>query len=186
MFPLDLTLAVAILAGSPEAPVPEELNTLALRHSLAGVAVSLEIMDPRERRYMFARPEDFAADVKTIRRRYKELIDAPPECDSMRFPERDLINELLAFNRAYRLHLVAAQALYPPSHPQSDWYRQTIAETDQLYAVWDAARDARCGFYYITVRRQALKKLRDLVGAHSYYCGCLPPHVPVWRFRRID
>jgi hypothetical protein len=38
----------------------------------------------------------------------------------------------------------------------------------------------------VTVRRQALKKLRETVGEDAYWSGCLPPHVPVWRFARID
>ena len=61
-----------------------------------------------------------------------------------------------------------------------------LAETDRLYLVWDAVRDARCDFYYVTVRRQALKKLRDLVGDEAYATGELPPNVPTWRFREAE
>ena len=60
------------------------------------------------------------------------------------------------------------------------------AEVDRLYQIWDTTRDARCEYYYIHVRRGALKKLRDAVGEEAYYSGTLPPHVPVWRFARID
>ena len=34
--------------------------------------------------------------------------------------------------------------------------------------------------------QEALKKLKDAIGDQAYYSGCLPPHVPVWRFGRID
>ena len=51
--------------------------------------------------------------------------------------------------------------------------------------MWDAVRDARCEFYYVTVRRQALKKLRDLVGEEAYLAGTLPPNVPTWRFNEL-
>ena len=61
--------------------------------------------------------------------------------------------------------------------------RVALQETDRLYQVWDKVRDARCPYYYVTVRRQALKQLRELVGEDSYYSGNLPPCVPLWHFR---
>ena len=39
--------------------------------------------------------------------------------------------------------------------------RSAMKETDRLYHVWDAVRDSRCDYYYVTVRRQALKKLKE-------------------------
>ena len=48
------------------------------------------------------------------------------------------------------------------------------------------ARHAACEYYYVTVRRQALKKLKEMIGDQAYYSGSLPPHVPVWRFARGD
>jgi hypothetical protein len=61
-----------------------------------------------------------------------------------------------------------------------------MQEADRLYQVWDTVRDARCDYYYVTVRRQALKRLRDMLGSDAYYSGVLPPHVPLWRFQRVD
>ena len=58
-----------------------------------------------------------------------------------------------------------------------------VCEADQLYRVWDAVRDARCDFYYVTARRQALHKLRNAIGDDAYACGALPPNIPVWRLR---
>jgi hypothetical protein len=46
-------------------------------------------------------------------------------------------------------------------------------------------RDARCEYYYVTVRRQALKRLKDMLGEDDYYAAKLPPHVPIWRFEEI-
>ena len=65
-------------------------------------------------------------------------------------------------------------------------FREAVQEADRLYQVWDNVRDARCDYYYVTVRRHALQKLREAIGPEAYYAGCLPPHVPVWRFQRID
>ena len=64
--------------------------------------------------------------------------------------------------------------------------REAIQETDRLYQVWDTIRDARCDYYYVTVRRQALKRLRETLGPDSYYSGNLPSHVPVWLFQHVD
>jgi hypothetical protein len=61
-----------------------------------------------------------------------------------------------------------------------------MQETEHLYQVWDTVRDARCDYYYVTVRRQALKKLRKMLGVDDYYFGKLPPPVPLWRFQEID
>ncbi len=70
-----------------------------------------------------------------------------------------------------------------PLHlPRGEWLRATIQETDRLYQVWDKVRDARCDYYYVTVRRTALKDLRALIGDQAYYAGDLPPCVPLWRF----
>jgi hypothetical protein len=185
MIPLDYVLAVALLAGSPEAAdLPGTAQEFAtLRPTLQAVAVSWEILDPREVRYVLARPEDFNADLKLLRRRYQDLADAPPLHDCMRFPDRTLINDLLSFNRSYRQHLDSRQSI-----EKTYWWElhEALQEADRLYQLWDTVRDARCDYYYVTVRRQALKKVRETVGEQAYYSGCLPPHVPVWRFTRID
>jgi hypothetical protein len=54
------------------------------------------------------------------------------------------------------------------------------------HQLWDAVRDARSECYYVTARRQALQSLRTTLGPDAYYRGALPPHVPVWRFGRMD
>jgi hypothetical protein len=185
MVPLDYMLAVALLTSGPdctEIPCPGD-GLASVRPTLQALAVAWEVLDPREIRYVLTRHEDFAADLKLLRRRHRELADAPPLQDCMRFPDRALINELLAFNRTYRQHLDNRQAL-----EQTYWWelREAVQETERLYLIWDNVRDARCDYYYVTVRRQALKKIRETIGEDAYWSGTLPPHVPVWRFARID
>jgi hypothetical protein len=129
------------------------------------------------------RVEDFQSDLSLLRRRYRDLADAPPLCDSERFPERSAVNEFLAFNRAYRQHIDAAVT----AESTRGWeLRTALQETDQLYYIWDTVRDARCEYYYVTVRRQALKRLREQLGEQAYYQTKLPPYVPLWRFREIN
>ena len=185
MFPFHYLLAVALLTAPPDAPDPALNADLYdnLRPTLQNLAVEWEILDKREVRYVLTRPEDFASDLKLLRRRYHELADAPPLSDCRRFPDRSTISDLLSFNRAYRQHLDSRQSV-----DLVRWWelREAIQETDRLYQVWDTVRDARCEYYYVTVRRQALKRLREMIGEEAYYSGQLPPYVPVWRFQRIN
>jgi hypothetical protein len=185
MLPLDYLLALVLLTGTPERM---ELNQPreafpGLRLPLRVLAIDLEILDTRELRYVLARPEDFVSDLNLLRRRYHELATAPMADDAARFPERTTVNELLAFNRRYR-QLIDVRK---PLELVHGWeLRLALQETDRLYQVWDKVRDARCPYYYVTVRRQALKRLRELVGEDSYYSGSLPPCVPLLCFREVQ
>jgi hypothetical protein len=179
---LDYLLAAILLATPPGTAEPVPLAKLypVMRVPLQGLAVQCQILDPRELRYILARPEDFPADLNLLRRRYQDLSEAPALDDCYRFPERAAVNQLLAFNRAYRQHIDVRQ----PVELVHSWeLRSALQETDRLYQVWDAVRDARCDYYYITVRRQALKRLREMIGEDAYYSGNLPPCVPLWRFQ---
>ena len=185
MLSLEYVLALALLTAAPDAG--DGANTAdqyqRLAPTLQSVAVQLEVLDPREVRYILARAEDFTADLNLLRRRYQELADAPALNDSFRLPDRETVNELLAFNRAYRQHIDIRQTV-----ELAHWweYQATLQETEQLYQIWDTVRDARCEYYYVTVRRQALKRLREQLGDQSYYSGQLPPYVPLWRFQVMN
>jgi hypothetical protein len=182
MSPYDLVLAATLLTappGTPE-PAPDADRWPALQAAIHQTAVEWEILDSRETRYVLSRPEDFEADLNLLRRRYAELADAPKLADGTRFPDRRTVNDLIRFNRAYRKHLETRQVW---EADRADAIRTAVTETDRLYRVWDAVRDARCEFYYVTVRRQALKKLKEMIGDDAYALGELPPYVPEWRFR---
>ncbi len=84
----EVVIAAYFLFGAPDDhAVPAELNTPAVRTQLQNLAVSEELLDPREVRYMLTRQEDFGADMKLLRQRHEELGDAPPIGDVSRFPE---------------------------------------------------------------------------------------------------
>jgi hypothetical protein len=174
-------LALALLTS--DAPVKtQDVDGLTLI-ALQQIAVSMEIMDPREARYILNRPEDVQADLKLVRRRYQELLDAPSICDAVRFPDRDIINDLLMFNRRYKQYMEQRLLL---DRLEAEEVNEVIKECDQLYQIWDTIRDARCDYYYVTVRRAALKKLLDMIGPQAYYAGTLPSHVPLWGFNSIN
>jgi hypothetical protein len=185
MFQLDSLLVFALLTAPLDTPLPagnpEQWERL--RPKLQELAVHWEILDPREVRYILARPDDLVSDLNLVRRRFQALADAPTLNDCQRFPNRDAVNELLSFNRAYRQHLGLRQPM-----ELARWWdlRTALQETDHLYQVWDNVRDARCEYYYVTVRRQALKKLREMIGEDAYYTGQMPPPVPIWRFREVE
>lgn len=184
MSPSDLVLAAALLSappGTPE-PLPTADRWPQIQAALHHVAVDRELLDPREVRYVLARLEDYEIDLTILRRRHEELADAPRVADAGRFPDRESVNEMIRFNRAYRKHLDARLAW---EADRADLIREALRETDRLYRVWDAVRDARCDFYYVTVRRQALQRLREAIGPESYATGELPPYVPEWRFNEV-
>lgn len=146
-------------------------------------ALELELVDAREVGQVFAYPATFAADLTLVRERFAQLKDAPAVRDGDRFPDREAVNELLAFNYGFRQHLENEKLMRP-----GRWEEVQLAmqEANRLHQVWELVRDARSDFYHVTVRRQALKQLREMLGDEAYYNGTLPPHVPVWRFHSIN
>jgi hypothetical protein len=184
MVPLDYVLAVAALTAPASAGEEAPAAHACLRPAVRAVALGWEILDPREARTMLARPAEFAADLRLLRRRCGELADAPPLCDAGRFADRELVCELLAFNRAYHAQLERRQEAGGPA--RAGELTQALGETDALYRIYDLLRDARSDCYYVSVRRQALAALREAVGRRDYARGVLPPHVPLWRFERRD
>jgi hypothetical protein len=177
----DLLLAAALLtapSGTPEQTPPED-RWPAVRDALHKAAIDWELMDPRETRYLLATRADFDSDLDLLRKRYADLADAPKLAECQRLPERRTVGELLRFNRAYRKHLEEREVW---EADRSDVLQAAMQETDRLYQEWDAVRDAQCDFYYVTVRRTALKKLRDAIGAEAFSTGRMPPYVPNWRF----
>lgn len=179
--PHDLVEAIVLITTLPNTngPVPSEDAFPAIREAVHKVAIDWEILDTRETSYIFAKRSDFESDLNLLRRRYQDFKDAPPLSDSQLLPERKLVNDLVQFNRAYRKHLVEKHLL---EQDRAGLYEEVMIECDQLYKVWDAVRDARCEFYYITVRRQALIRLKQMLGEEDYRNVNLPPNVPTWRF----
>jgi hypothetical protein len=174
----------AALISSPTSSVslPADEHWPIYRDSIQRLAIQLEILDHRETNYIMAKKSDYETDINLLRRRYREFADVPRVNESLRLPDRQFINELIVFNRAFRRHLADRHIL---EQDRSEVLLDAIRETDTLYKVWDAARDARCEFYYITVRRLALKKLKDMIGDDMYMAVALPPNAPFWRFNEL-
>src|SRR5262249_36852308 len=135
MFGLDYVLAIALLTAPPDTPVDGAVVEMhaALRPTLQAVGIEWEILDPREVRYILTRAEDFPSDLNLLRRRYEDLVSAPTLQDCFRFPDREMVSDVLSFNRAYRQHLLAKQPLQLVY-----WWelRTALQETDNLYQIW--------------------------------------------------
>ena len=181
MTPCDILLAAMLLTAPPGTPetVPPPDRWPAIQAAVHDVAISWEILDKAELKYLFAEPKDFKIDLEILRHRYVELADAPRAAEAYRFPDRRISAEMIQFNRTYRASLATRQSA---EADRIDDLSEAAKETDRLYYVWDAVRDARCDYYHVTVRRQALKKLKTLLGDEAYAAGALPPNVPTWRF----
>jgi len=180
MFTYDCLLAAALL--TTPADTFSYSDTLGwfepLRPSLVRLALRSEILDRRETTTRLAQPQSFHDDLSLLQSRFAELLHTPLLEECQRFPARARAIEFLEFNRSYRQDLIVHLSL-DPVHAEE--LRSAVMETDQLYRIWEALRDARCEYYYVGVRRQALQLLRVLAGNEAFFSGQLPPHVPVWR-----
>jgi len=173
----DVILAAMLLSapvGTPESPVPPD-QWPELRQSLRAVAIQWEILDERETGRVLSWMSEYQADLDLLRGRRLDLADAPHLADAARLPDGRDLTEAARFNRAYRQHL-DARRLWEAD--RADAIAGAIAETDRLYLVWDAARDARNESGYVTARREALKRLKDALGPAAYARGDMPHCVP--------
>ena len=181
MSPSDLLLATMLLSapvGTPE-QVPPSDHWKVVQAAIHQTAIDWEILDARETRYVLAKPDDFQEDLDFLRKRRGELEKAPKVGESDRLPNRQSVNEYIRFNRAYRKNLETRLLC---ESDRAGAISEAIRETERLYKMWDAMRDAKCEFHYVTVRRQALMKLKEMLGPEVYSTGELPPYVPEWRF----
>jgi len=175
----DLVFAAFLLttpAGTYE-PTPPDDRWVAVTAGLQKLAIDWEILDKREAGYVLTKKDEFNNDVNMLRRRLSEFADAPKLVEQGRLPDRQTANDLIRLNRDYRKQLDDRRIL---ELDRAEELTSVVRETDQLYQVWDAIRDARCEFYYVTVRRQALKKIRDMVGDPAYMASKMPPALPTW------
>ncbi|HMP18105.1 MAG TPA: hypothetical protein PKD72_13860, partial [Gemmatales bacterium] len=164
MFGIDYVLAAMLLSGADlpgwQNPKSQPGWHALLAKPIVFLTLHCELLDQRELRYVLVKPEEFISDVRMLQRRAHDLQNAPYLGDAVRFPERVIVNELLLQNRSYRQYLDQSLPLYP----HSTELRQAKEEIEVLYQIWDSVRDARCEYYYVHIRRQALKRLHDMLG----------------------
>lgn len=180
----DEAFAASVLLSAPGSPIecPPAWEFPAKSLAIKVVAVRWEIMDPREGRYTLAVSSDWPRDIDLLRRRRLDLADAPRLEDAERFPSRERLNELCSFNRKFRKHV---EELWELEIDRRPYYEEVMRECDYHYLLIDRIRDYRCEFYYSSVRRNAAKSYRELVGESVWYSGGIPPAWPEWRFNEL-
>ncbi len=159
---------------------PELYYKEGMLKAAAAAAIEMEIMDERENRYIFIKKEEFKTDMRLMANRYRELRDVPSLSELWKIPQtKDGLSSSITFNREFRKTVEVRMRL---ETDRTEGFMQVLKETDELYRIYDAARDAKCEFYYITVRRQAMKKLVCMLGQENFEYGIYPPCVPTWHF----
>jgi hypothetical protein len=177
-----IVVAAVLLTGEPDNHKQIDCDPDYLLPALKELSIEWELLDPREYAYMFVKTHDFNVDVNIARRRYESLGNAPTLSDAHRFPPKEFIYECLTFNRRYRECILNMQN----GDPTRYWeYQAIIEETDWAYGLWDAARDSRVDYYYVTMKRERLQYIRDKIGYDNFYRGILPPHVPIHHMKPL-
>lgn len=153
-----------------------------LRKAIQEVAIEMEILDIRETSYIMNKHTDFHGDLGLIQRRHQKLKDEPKIIEAqLRLPPREFINDQIIFNRNFKKELKSKMEL---ELDRKERYENILVLNDICYKRWDAMRDAQCEFYYITVRREALKKFKEMMLAmededgNYWDTGRFPPLLP--------
>mgnify|MGYP001619481123 CR=1 FL=1 len=178
---LNETLGAVLVNVPPGTPVPEvpESQWAVVTQSILIYMVRNEFLDHREMSHYFYSKKDFASDLDVMRRRREEFKDAPPLSDAIMLPPRNYAIELIQMNRSFAKHV---EALSNWELDRSEFYNEVLSETNKLYKPWDYVRDAGCEFYYVTVRRDALRKLKTFLGEEAYAAKKMPHYLPLHRF----
>lgn len=179
-------IALALLTTPPcqEIKEVEKHDSFLVRMNLRQLSLQMDIIDESEDYMKTEGHIWFESQVDLLRGKYYDVKDAPPIIDEMRFPDRETLRPLIAFNRQYKAHLECQQAIN--GQHRSEDYQAIIQETQDLYLIYDWVFDAKGQYFPLAYRRFCLKKARELMGDKLYYEGRMPPHVPIWRFRSID
>jgi DNA-directed RNA polymerase specialized sigma24 family protein len=116
------------------------------------------------------------------RRHYWACLEAPSVYDMAVLPPRAAVQEQQRFSCGYREFLNKEWAICP-------WHRAAVEEAlgdlDAIDKAWAIMEEIYRATWSAT-QREALKKLRNIVGPEAYYAGAWPPPVPLWRFSSRD
>ena len=148
-------LLLALLASDVEVPAH-------CRDALFELARQWEVLEDDDRHV-----ETYTA----LRRRFGELLSAPPTSDVVRFPPREVLDGLLAGLNAQRSEVAAGWV----SWQSADRRELAVAlgiEVEILGAIRDAGLDT---VFSAPHRRRRLARARELMGWRDYYMGRIVP-----------
>ena len=159
---------LALLIAFPDVPLPSTVPP-AVHDALVQFATRHDLSTPSESWANYP----FRSGVQWCSHTLLTLKDCPPSTDSGNFPPAEWCDHELARNAAHVRNLEVLADFNP-----SRWgeYQASILAAGERATVWYAARDAQRG--HVASRRDALGRLKRLVGEADYYAGRLPPGVP--------
>lgn len=175
--------ALALLTSPDEPePVPEAARPL-LFAPMRHLAVSMDLLSEKESGWHLHlwTKASWRGDLENLRCRYRDVKDAPPSTDARLFPTAEHCQKLIDFNVEHQSWLDAQVIIFPWKN-----FDNWIAENRKLKYTWELVKYSTQDYHDLSKRRLALKHLRHTLGDDAYYRGQLPPHVPVWRFQRIN
>jgi hypothetical protein len=181
---LNLLCAVAVVVGpskeSEDKSVARAMENVVVSSQAMRLAVDWELVDERELGWWATSNRDWWA--WQIRSRGEEMAGVPLSGDCWRYPSKEVLEEGLRLNEGYLAYL-RSDALMRTYHVE--WYKEAIAETERLQAVYSNLLGGLEGslVYY---RRWHIKSAMAALGKKDYYQMKLPPPVPVWRFRWVE
>lgn len=182
MLSMSWVIASLLIYQPPDTPVDND-TVLSVRGEIVFILLAEQLIDEREIWYWGlsrAGGRDCAVnDLNIARNRRVLLLGAPLVEDVYRFPSRTTAMSYKSVNRQIRQYAELMEMCQ--KHHETEWM-VVIHELDALYELWDHVEDARCDYYYVTVRREKLKWLLDKLGPEDYYSTNLPPCAPYWRF----
>lgn len=150
-----------------------------VQKALWDFSISMEIMDEREKSYLFHRSDELTIDVNVMRKRYADLLHAPHLDEVNLLPPADVISDMRSYNRAFAK---AFRHRHMLDLDRSDYVDEIGSDLDYRFKLWDYAYDARNSWVYTTVKRQALYRLKTELSRFDNPSGIpyqnLPPGVP--------
>lgn len=159
---------LALLVAFPSVPLPSTVPP-AVHEALVQFATRHDLSTPEEAWKGYP----FRSGVQWCSHMLLTLKDCPPSTDSGNFPPAEWCDHELARNAA---HVRALEVLADFQPSRWNEYQAAILAAGERAAVWYAAREAQRG--HVASRREALARLKRLVGEADYFSGRLPPGVP--------
>ena len=128
-------------------------------------------------------PMPAAEELPTSADEWAEYLGAPALWERERFGSRWNVTDARRFNRAHQEWIESQLEIEtrPACRAELEVW---LAETRELYRIWDALDDAWCG-YPEWRQRVGLARVREAIGDAAFERGEMPPCVPTWRFRDL-
>lgn len=162
---------VLLLVFSPiEIPVPHRASE-AYWQALKEAADRLEVWSVRG-----VWVTDFASELRFVRRHLRDAWCFPPLADCEQLPSMALAERALVANDRYQSYIEARRLC---CSWWADECEDRLADARRRYRAWKAIREARSDDLSFYARREALARLRDLIGDEAYQEGRWPSPIPL-------